>query len=117
MLRTFCHSKLHRASVTSIDLDYEGSLTIDAHLMNLAEIISGEQIHVLNINNGNRFVTYAIEGAPSSGIIQVNGSAAHLCSLGDKLIILTYCQIEGSQAVGWKPKVIQLDSNNEVKAA
>jgi len=114
MLRTFFHSKIHRATVTSVNLDYEGSITIDSNLLKAADIFPGEQVQVLNINNGNRFITYAIEGKANSGTIQVNGAAAHLCKEGDLLIIISYCQLSEGEVASFKPKVVYVDSLNRI---
>jgi len=114
MLRTFFRSKIHRATVTNTALNYEGSLTIDRALMDAAGIVPYEQIHVLNINNGERFITYAIEGKMDSGIIQVNGSAARLSQKDDIIIILTYCQLENSEIESFKPIVVHVDEKNQI---
>lgn len=114
MIKTFCQSKIHRATVTSVDLNYEGSITVDAALLKLAGIQPYEQVHVLDINNGSRFVTYAIEGPSDSGIIQVNGAAAHLVEQGDLVIIISYCQLSVSELVKpFKPTVIYVDEKNQ----
>jgi aspartate 1-decarboxylase len=112
MLKTFCAAKIHRATITSINLDYEGSITIDSDLLEKAGIQPYEQVHVLNVNNGQRFVTYAIKGETGSGEIQVNGAAAHLCEPGDLIIIVSYCQIAHSESFGFKPTVVNVDSQN-----
>lgn len=113
MLRSFLYSKIHRATVTSVDIDYEGSLTVDPELLDLAGIRSFERIDVLNINNGNRFTTYAIPGKRKSGEIQVNGAAAHLCKSGDLVIIVTYCSLDENEVKEFKPKVVLVDSKNK----
>lgn len=110
-------SKLHRATVTQSDLHYEGSITIDRDLMDVGEILPFEQVDVLNINNGERFTTYAIEGERGSGIIGINGAAARLVQEGDLVIICAYTQIEKEKARNYNPTVILLDENNEPKAA
>ena len=92
MNRTILKSKIHRATITGLDLDYEGSITIDEELLEKADILPGEQVHVLNINNGQRFVTYAIAGPRDSGTILLNGPAARLGTAGDKVIVISYCQ-------------------------
>ncbi|MFN5539959.1 MAG: aspartate 1-decarboxylase [Candidatus Melainabacteria bacterium] len=114
MLRTFFHSKIHRATITSTDLDYEGSITIDIDLLKASRILPYEQVHVLDINNGNRFVTYTIPGEAGSGTIQVNGAAAHLCKPGDLIIILNYCQLNDEEIKDFKQLKIQVDQNNRV---
>lgn len=89
-MRTYLKSKLHRAKVTQCDLDYEGSITIDPYLMDRADIAPYEQVHVWNVTNGQRFVTYAIEGDRGTGVIGINGAAAHLCNVDDIVIIATF---------------------------
>jgi len=98
MNRTILKSKIHRATVTALDLDYEGSITIDENLLDKADILPGEQVHVLNINNGQRFVTYAIAAPRGSGTVLLNGPAARLGTIGDKVIIISYCQVPADQA-------------------
>lgn len=115
MFLTLLKSKLHRASVTQSDLHYEGSITIDRDLMDKACILPFEQVDVLNINNGARFTTYAIEGARGSGIIGINGAAARLAQPGDLVIICAYAAMTPDEAASHKPVVILLDENNAVK--
>ncbi len=110
MLRIMCKSKLHRARVTEKDLEYEGSITIDEALMEKADIIEGEQLQVINIENGARFYTYAIKGKRGSGIICLNGGASRLGEIGDRLIIISYAITEEKI----KPKVILLDEKNRI---
>jgi len=110
-------SKLHRATVTQSDLHYEGSITIDRDLMDVGEILPYEQVDVLNINNGERFTTYAIEGERGSGIIGINGAAARLVQEGDLVIICAYTQIEKEKSRNYNPTVVLLDGNNQPKAA
>lgn len=112
---TLLKSKLHRATVTQSDLNYEGSITIDPELMLKANILKYEQVDVLNINNGERFTTYAIEGEAGTGEICINGAAARLVQKGDLVIICTYLQIDEEKARNFQPKVILLDSNNQEK--
>lgn len=113
MLRCFCTAKIHRATVTSTDLDYEGSLTVDADLLKAAGIAVGEQIQVVNINNGERFVTYAIRGDAGSGAIQVNGAAARLCQPGDMVIIIAYGWLNEAEVAAYEPRVVLvLDKKN-----
>jgi aspartate 1-decarboxylase len=114
MLKTFCYSKIHRATITSTNVDYEGSITVDSILLKEANIRPYEQVHVLNINNGQRFVTYTIEGEANSGTIQVNGAAAHLCSPGNLIIIVSYCQLSEVESQDFKPKVVCVDSHNHI---
>jgi len=117
MFLTMLKSKLHRATVTQSDLDYEGSITIDPELMEVGEILPHEQVDVLNINNGERFTTYAIEGERGSGVIGINGAAARLVQKGDLVIICSYCEIEKEKARNYNPTIILLDENNVPKAA
>lgn len=108
---TVLYSKIHRATVTDAQLHYEGSLTIDKHLMDLAGLVQYQQIDIYNITNGERFTTYAIEGEAHSGIIQVNGAAAHKARTGDLLIIASYANIEHAEGPDWKPKLVFVDRN------
>jgi len=109
-MRIMMKSKIHRARVTEVNLDYEGSITIDRKLMEEADILPYEQVQVLNINNGARFSTYAIEG--DSGEICLNGAAARLVTKGDTIIILTYCHVEEDEARGFTPKIVYVDAKN-----
>jgi aspartate 1-decarboxylase len=116
MLRTFLLSKIHRAVVTEANLNYEGSLTIDSDLMEVAGISEFELVSVVNINNGERFETYAITGQKGSGVICLNGAAARKAQIDDKLIIMTYCQLSDTEVPSHKPKIIIVDENNQIKA-
>lgn len=111
MLKT----KIHRATVTQTDLHYEGSITIDSALLREAGILPYEQVDVLNINNGQRFTTYAIKGPESSGIIGINGAAARLAQPGDLVIICAFAQFSPEEAETHEPKVVLLDAQNNVK--
>ena len=113
-MRNMLKSKIHRATVTDANIDYEGSVTIDRGLMDAADIIPYEQVHVLNINNGARFTTYAIEGEKDSGEICLNGAAARLAVKGDLVIILTYNQIPEEQLRDYKPKIVHVNDKNEI---
>ncbi len=117
MLLTMMKAKLHRATVTQADLDYEGSISIDRDLLETAGILPHEQVDVLNITTGVRFTTYAIEAPPGSRTVGVNGAAARLVQKGDKVIVVAYCQIEAEQARNYAPSVVLLDEHNEVKRA
>ena len=117
MLLTMMKAKLHRATVTQADLEYEGSIAIDSDLLEASGILPHEQVDVLNISTGHRFTTYAIEAPRGSRTIGVNGAAARLVQKGDKVIIVTYCQIEGEQARNYAPTVVLLDERNGVKRA
>lgn len=113
-MRTMLKSKIHRATVTDANISYEGSITIDSRLMKEADILPNEQVHVLNINNGARFTTYAIEGAEGSGEICLNGAAARLVVKGDMVIILTYISVPEEQLKDYKPIVILVNEKNEI---
>lgn len=115
MLRTLYKSKIHRATVTQTELNYEGSITIDAELMEAADILAGERLAVFNLNNGERFNTYAIEGERKSGIICLNGAAARLAQVGDKVIIISYVLLTDEEAKALKSKVIFVDEKNRLK--
>jgi len=114
-MRTLLKSKIHRAVVTEANVDYEGSIAIDAGLMRAADILPFEQVHVLDIDNGARLQTYAIEGEPGSGAICVNGAAAHLISAGDRVIILSYVQLEEAEARSHRPTLVYVDERNQVR--
>ena len=113
-MRTMLKSKIHRATVTDGNIDYEGSITIDTKLMEEADILTYEQVQVLNINNGARFSTYTIEGKPGSGDICLNGAAARLAVKGDLVIILTYTDMDNETARHHKPKIVYVDKNNSI---
>ena len=117
MLLTMMKAKLHRGTVTQADLEYEGSIAIDKDLLEEAGILPHEQVDVLNITNGVRFTTYAIEAPRGSRVVGVNGAAARLVQKGDKVIVVTYCQIEAEQARNYNPTVVLLDEGNEIKRA
>ncbi len=107
-------SKIHRARVTDGNIAYEGSITIDKKLMEAADILPYEQVHVLNINNGARFHTYAIEGREDGGEICLNGAAARLVARGDIVIILTYHELDEAESRGYHPRLIYVDENNRI---
>ncbi|MBX3479669.1 MAG: aspartate 1-decarboxylase [Caulobacter sp.] len=117
MLLTMMKAKLHRATVTQADLDYEGSIAIDRDLLDASGILPHEQVDVLNITNGARFTTYAIEAPRGSKVIGVNGAAARLVQKGDKVIVVTYCQLPAEEARNYNPAVVLLDEGNHVKRA
>ena len=110
MRRTMMKSKIHRATVMGADLNYVGSITLDPQLMELADIVEHEQVHVLDIDNGARFETYAITGGP--GDVILNGAAARLVQPGDKVIIITYAQYEEAELAGYAPTVVMVDAQN-----
>jgi aspartate 1-decarboxylase len=113
-MRTMLKSKIHRARVTQVDLDYEGSITIDRSLMEASDILPFERVEVLDVNNGARLSTYAIEGEANSGIIGINGAAARLVAKGDIVIILSYCQVSEDEAIGRTPTIVRVDSQNRI---
>jgi aspartate 1-decarboxylase len=106
--------KIHRARVTQVDLDYEGSVTIDRALMEASDILPFEKVEVLNINNGARFSTYAIEGDADSGIIGINGAAARLVAKGDIVLILSYHQVPDDEAINVAPYIVRVDDQNRI---
>lgn len=114
MLRVMCHSKIHRAKVTETQLNYEGSITIDEELMQAAKILPGEKVEIYNLNNGARFSTYAISGKRNSGIICLNGAAARLAQIGDKLIIASYVLADEGEAKKMKIHIVMVDENNKI---
>jgi len=113
-MRIMLKSKIHRARVTQVDLDYEGSITIDRALMGASDILPFERVEVLNVNNGARFGTYAIEGEANSGIIGINGAAARLVAKGDIVLILSYCQVPDDEAINITPSIVRVDSQNRI---
>ncbi|HEY2785832.1 MAG TPA: aspartate 1-decarboxylase [Fimbriiglobus sp.] len=112
MRRTVLKSKIHRATVTAADLDYEGSLTLDADLLDAADILPNEQIHIWDVTNGNRIVTYALEGERGSGVVQVNGGGAHKIRTGDVVIIATFTAMGTRRAKKYRPRVVFADAQN-----
>ena len=112
MLREVLKSKIHRATVTDANLNYTGSITIDPVLMRLADVREFEKVHIVNINNGARFETYAILGKPESGEVCVNGAAARLVHVGDIVIIMTFAQMEERELQEFSPKIIKVDAKN-----
>jgi len=115
MLRTMLKSKIYHARVTAANLYYAGSITIDAKLMEKADILPQEKVEVLNLNNGQRLETYAIKGKQGSGVICLNGPAARGACVGDEVIILSYAMVEEKNAKTIKPKVITVDGRNRIK--
>lgn len=113
MLVTIYKSKIHRATVTACDLNYIGSITIDSELMKKANLLENEKVQVANINNGERFETYVIAGEPNSGVIQINGAAAHKASKGDLIIIIAYGVMKQEEAANFKPAIVHVDENNK----
>ena len=114
MFITMMKSKLHRATITQANLNYIGSITIDKKLLDEADILVGEKVQIVNLNNGERFETYTIEGEYNSGIIGINGAAARLVQPGDKIIIIAYAMMEKEEAKMFKPKVLILNEENKI---
>jgi len=114
MQRTLFYSKIHRAVVTEANLEYEGSLTIDAELMRAADIREHEAVHVWNVTRGTRLVTYALAGEPGSGTICVNGAAAHGNQVGDLVIIATFAQMNEAEMARHEPRVVRVDARNRI---
>ena len=114
MQRFMLRSKIHRATLTQTDLNYEGSITIDRDLLEAADMLPGEQVQVLNLNNGQRLVTYTMEGEAGSGIVLLNGPAARLGMPGDLIIVISYGLISDEEAKTVRPKVVHVDANNRI---
>ena len=115
MKRTMLKSKIHRATVTEADLNYEGSISLDQDLMNAADLVEYEQVDVYNITNGQRLTTYAITGEAGSGMVRINGAAAHLVSPGDLVIVASYAQFEPAELARHKPRIVLVDKHNRVR--
>ncbi len=114
-MRTMLRSKIHRARVTGGNVDYEGSISIDKDLMEAADILPYEMVHVLDVNNGARFQTYAIEGRRGSGDIVLNGAAARMVAKGDVVIILSYCILSDEEARQMQPTLVYVDERNAIR--
>ncbi|MDH5229124.1 MAG: aspartate 1-decarboxylase [Gammaproteobacteria bacterium] len=114
MQLTMLKAKLHRACVTHAELDYEGSCAIDSQLLDLSGIREYEQIHIYNVTNGERFITYAIRAEANSRVVSVNGAAAHKAQPGDRLIICSYAQLDQQELARFKPQLVYLDEHNEI---
>lgn len=114
MLRVMCKSKIHRATVTDANLDYVGSITIDRDLMEAADLLEHEQVHVVNVNNGARFETYVIPGEPGSGEICLNGAAARLAHRGDLVIVISYAQYDEAELERYAPTFVFVDEHNRI---
>jgi len=112
MIRTMLKSKIHRATVTRADLHYVGSITIDADLMRAADLLEGEQVDVVDVTNGSRLTTYVITGEAGSGVIGINGAAAHLVDVGDLVIVIGYALVEDAEARGFKGSIVFVDEAN-----
>ncbi len=112
MHRNMLRSKIHRATVTGADLHYEGSVTIDAELLAGADILPNQEVEIWNVTNGERFRTYALRGQPHSGVICINGAAAHKARAGDLVIIATFGWMTDAEARAWEPKLVFVDAEN-----
>ncbi len=117
MRRSMFKSKIHRATVTHADVDYEGSLTLDAALMEAADILPHEEVHVWNVTRGTRLSTYAIAGEPGSGVVCVNGAAAHQNRPGDLIIVATFADMDEAEARSHRPRVVLVDEHNRIRDA
>ena len=115
MRRRMFLGKIHRATVTQADLDYEGSITIDKDLLDASGILAHEEVQIWNVTNGNRLATYALEGPRGSGVICINGAAAHLVDPADIVIIANFAEMEDAEAHVHEPKVVFVDENNRIK--
>jgi aspartate 1-decarboxylase len=116
MYRTMLKSKIHRATVTQADLHYVGSVTVDADLMDAADLLPGEQVAIVDIDNGARLETYVIEGERGSGVIGINGAAARLVHPGDLVILISYMQVDDAEARTLQPRVVHVDTENRIVA-
>lgn len=114
MLRTMLKSKIHRATVTQADLHYVGSVTVDQDLLDAADLLPGEQVAIVDVTNGARLETYVIPGQRGSGVIGINGAAAHLVHPGDLVILIAYGQLEDAQARTYQPQIVHVDSGNRI---
>jgi aspartate 1-decarboxylase len=117
MRRFMFKSKIHRATVTQTDVDYEGSITLDSALLEAADILPYEQVHVWDITRGTRLITYALEAEPGSGVVCINGAGAHLVNTGDLVIIASFSMMDDEPARGHKPKVVLVDEKNRLRKA
>lgn len=116
MKRIILKAKVQRATVTETNIDYDGSLTLDESLMSAADLVPFEQVHVYNISNGERFITYIIKGKRDSGVVGINGAAVHKASIGDELIIASYTLMDDEETSFFIPKIVLLDEKNNVKS-
>lgn len=114
MFRTMMKSKIHRATVTQADLDYVGSVTVDRDLMEAADLLEGEQVAIVDITNGARLETYVIPGEPGSGVLGINGAAAHLVHPGDLVILISYAQMDEAELRRYRPRVVFVDGRNRI---
>src|SRR5689334_20987378 len=114
MLRTMMKSKIHRATVTRADLHYVGSVTVDADLMDAADLLEGEQVAIVDVTNGARLETYVITGERGSGVLGINGAAAHLVAPGDTVILISYAQMDEAELAAYTPRVVFVDAANRI---
>ena len=114
MLRTMFHAKIHRATVTQADLHYVGSVTVDQDLLDAADILPGELVSIVDVTNGARLETYTIAGERGSGVLGINGAAAHLVHPGDIVILIAYGQMDDDEARHFQPKVVHVDADNRI---
>lgn len=114
-MRKVLQGKIHRATITGADLDYEGSITVDKRLMEASGLLEWEAVHVWNVTNGERFETYVLEGERDSGVICVNGAAAHKVSVGDLIIIGSFTWVDEQAARAYEPKIVLVDERNRIK--
>jgi aspartate 1-decarboxylase len=114
MLRTMLKSKIHRATVTRADLHYVGSVTVDPVLMDAADLLAGEQVAIVDVTNGARLETYVIAGERGSGVLGINGAAAHLVHPGDTVILISYGQMDTAEAAAYEPRVVFVDEHNRI---
>jgi len=113
-MRTLLNGKIHRARITAADVHYVGSITIDRELTEAAGILEYERVQVVDVDNGARLETYVIAGTAGSGTVQLNGAAAHLMDIGDRVIIMSYAQLEDQEARSWQPRVVLVDDQNHI---
>jgi aspartate 1-decarboxylase len=113
-IRTMLKSKIHRATVTHADLHYVGSCTVDENLMDAADLLPGEKVAIVDVTNGARLETYVIPGARGTGVIGINGAAAHLVHPGDVVILISYAQLDDATARAYRPRVVHVDADNQV---
>src|ERR1700755_2815635 len=114
MFRTMLKSKIHRATVTQADLHYVGSVTVDTELMEAADLLAGEQVAIVDVTNGARLETYVIAGERGTGVIGINGAAAHLVHPGDLVILISYAQMDDALARTYRPRVVHVDPRNQI---
>jgi aspartate 1-decarboxylase len=114
MIRTMLKSKIHRATVTQADLHYVGSVTVDSDLLDAADLLPGEKVAIVDVTNGARLETYVIPGARGTGVIGINGAAAHLVHPGDLVILIAYAQMDDAEAKAYAPRVVHVNADNEI---